>query len=52
MKKRRTPREEHTPEDRKRKIHFKKKKQRFEENYFNPKRMGNLEDLDDLDEFD
>jgi len=52
MKKRKSPRGEHNPEDRKRKINFKKKKQRFEENYFNPKRMGNLEDLEDLDDLD
>jgi|NorSeaMetagenome_1021524.scaffolds.fasta_scaffold05474_4 hypothetical protein len=53
MKKRKSTRkEDYNPEERKRSIHFKKKKQRFEENYFNPKRLTKLEDFNEFDEDD
>jgi len=47
MKKRKSSRIEHDPEDRKRSINFKKKKQRFEENYFKPNRLIDLDKLED-----
>ena len=47
MKKRKQSREDYNPEERKRKINFKKKKQRYEDNYFDPKRLSELEDFDE-----
>lgn len=47
MKKRKKSREDFNPEERKRKLNFKKKKQRFEDNYFDPKRLSELEDFDE-----
>ena len=54
MKKRKDTRtDSYSPEDRKRKINYKKKKQRQDESYFNPKRLGRLEDFDEFfDEFE
>ena len=53
MKKRKDTRtDNYSPEDRKRKINYKKKKQRQDEAYFNPKRLGRLEDFDDFDDFE
>jgi hypothetical protein len=51
MKKRRTSRDQDfNPEDRKRNLHFKKKKQRSLEREFNPKRLTELGDFDDFNE--
>jgi hypothetical protein len=51
MKKRKDTRtDNYSPEDRKRKINYKKKKQREDESYFNPKRLGRLEDFDEFEE--
>lgn len=47
MKKRKKSREDFNPEERKRKLNFKKKKQRFEDNYFDPNRLSELEDFDE-----
>lgn len=53
MKKRKESRTDNfNPEDRKRKINFKKKKQRQDEAYFNPKRLNRMKDFDEFDEFD
>ena len=51
MKKRKSQREDNfNPEDRKRNINFKKKKQREQDILFNPKRLGNLENFDEFEE--
>ena len=50
MKKRKSPRGEYNPEDRKRKINFKKKKQRYDDNYFDPKRLKELNDFEDFED--
>jgi hypothetical protein len=55
MKKRRETRSDNfTPEDRKRKLNFKKKKQRQDEEYFNPKRLSKhkIKDFKDFEEDD
>lgn len=49
MKKRKSPRGEQNPEDRKRKINFKKKKQKFEDDYYDLKNIKYIEDLEDYD---
>jgi hypothetical protein len=51
MKKRKPPRtDSFNPEDRKRKINFKQKKQRQYEASFNPKRLGKIEDFDEFED--
>lgn len=53
MKKRKPPRTDgFNPEDRKRKINFKQKKQRQNETLFNPKRLGKIEDFDEFENED
>ena len=55
MKKRRETRSGNfTPEDRKRKLNFKKKKQRQDEEYFNPKRLSKhkIKDFKDFKDFE
>ena len=50
MKKRNQSREEINPEDRKRKLNFKKKRQRNQEPTFDHRRVRNLKDLEDYEE--
>jgi len=50
MKKRNQSREDINPEDRKRKLHFKKKRQRNQEPTFDHRRVRNLKDLEDYEE--
>ena len=55
MKKRRETRSDNfTPEDRKQKLNFKKKKQRQDEEYFNPKRLSKhkIKDFKDFEDDD
>ena len=55
MKKRRETRSDNfSPEDRKRKLNFKKKKQRQDEDYFNPKRLSKhkIKDFKNFEEFE
>jgi hypothetical protein len=49
MKKRNTPREDISPEDRKRKLNFKRKRERNQEPPFNHRRVRGLEDLEDYE---
>ena len=51
MKKRRSSRDQDfNPEDRKRNLNFKRKKQRSIEREFNPKRLTDLRDWEDFEE--
>ena len=50
MKKRNQSREDINPEDRKRKLNFKKKRQRSQEPTFDHRRVRNLKDLEDYEE--
>lgn len=50
MKKRKLSREDINPEDRKRKLNFKKKRQRNQEPTFDHRRVRSLKDLDDYEE--
>jgi len=48
MKKRKDSRGDYNPEDRKRKLNFKKKKQRFDDKiYFDPKKKRNFDEFED-----
>ena len=50
MKKRNQSRGDINPEDRKRKLNFKKKRQRNQEPTFDHRRVRNLKDLEDYEE--
>lgn len=50
MKKRNQSREDINPEDRKRKLNFKKKRQRNQEPTLDHRRVRNLKDLEDYEE--
>jgi hypothetical protein len=52
MKKRKLSREDHNPEDRKRKLNFKKKRQRNQEPKFNHKGIKGLNDLDEYEDYE
>lgn len=52
MKKRKQSREDINPEDRKRKLNFKQKRQRNQEPKFDHRGIKGLKDLDEFDEYE
>lgn len=52
MKKRKPSREDYNPEDRKRKLNFKKKRQRNQEPHFDHRRVKNMKDLDEYEDYE
>lgn len=51
MKKRKLSREDHNPEDRKRKLNFKKKRQRSQEPHFDHRTVRSIKDLDEYEDY-